>query len=73
MDIDGNALLLSFVIGGVGFVCFGYGKRQGEVAPMVAGLGLIIFPYFVSNLLLMAGIAVAIVAALVTVVKLSRS
>ena len=73
MDIDGNALLLSFAIGGVGFVCFGYGKRQGEVFPMVAGLALMIFPYFVSNLLVMGGIALAIVAALVAVTKLSKS
>ena len=72
MDIDGNALLLSFAIGGVGFVCFAYGKKQGELPPMVAGLVLMIFPYFVSSLLLMAGIAAGVLALLALVVRLSR-
>ena len=64
MDVDGNALLLSFAIGGAGFVCFAYGKKQGAILPMIAGLVLMIFPYFVSNLLVMAGIAVAVLALL---------
>jgi hypothetical protein len=64
MDIDGNALLLSFAIGGAGFVCFAYGKKQGAILPMIAGLVLLVFPYFVSSLLLMAGIAIAVLALL---------
>ena len=72
MDIDGNAILLSFAIGGAGFVCFAYGKKQGELAPMVAGLVLMIFPYFVSNLLLMGGIAAGVLALMMVVIKASR-
>jgi hypothetical protein len=58
--MDDNALLLSFALGGVGFVLFVYGKRQGRVPQMLAGLILLVFPYFVSSLLLMAGIAAGV-------------
>ncbi len=70
MNLDGNALLLSLVIGSVGFVCFAYGKRQGRVPPMIAGAILLVYPYFVSDLLAMAAVAVAVLALLWTAVRL---
>ena len=70
MNLDGNALLLSLVVSSVGFVCLAYGKRQGRVPQMVAGLTLIVFPYFVSNLLVMALVAVAVLALLTVMVRL---
>ena len=70
MDFDANVLLASFAVGGVGFVCFAYGKRQGRVPQMIAGLILCGFPYFVSNLWLMGGIAAGVLGALWLVVKL---
>jgi hypothetical protein len=68
--IDGNAVLLSMVIGGIGFVAFAYGKKQSRYPQMVAGLLLMGYPYFVSNVWAMLGIGAAIVAALFVVVKL---
>ncbi len=70
MDLDANAILASFAIGGAGFVAFAYGKKQGRLPHMVAGLALMVFPYFVSNLLLMGGIAGALLALLWLVVRL---
>lgn len=61
MAIDANSLLLSLAISSVGFVFFVYGKKQGRLPQMVAGLALMLFPYFVTNLLAMALVAVAIV------------
>ncbi len=69
MDIDANALLASLLIGSVGFVCLAYGKKQGRFPQMLAGLVLLVFPYFVSNLWLMLGIASAVVAVLWLAVK----
>jgi hypothetical protein len=69
VDFDANALLASLVIGAVGFVAFAYGKRQGRLPQMLAGLVLLIFPYFVSNVLLMLGIAAAVLAALWVAVR----
>jgi hypothetical protein len=61
MALDANSLLLSLAISSVGFVFFMYGKRQARLPQMVAGLALMLFPYFVTNLLAMALVAVAIV------------
>jgi hypothetical protein len=70
MDFDANALLASIVIGCIGFVAFVYGKRQSRIPHMVAGVALMAYPYFVSNVFIMAGIAVALLGALWLVVRL---
>jgi hypothetical protein len=70
VDFDANAILLSLLIGSVGFVSFAYGKRQGRVPQMLAGLVLMAYPYFVSNLWLMGGIGAAVCGALWLVIRL---
>jgi hypothetical protein len=70
VDLDANAILASLAIGLVGFAIFVYGKRQGRFPHMLAGVVLMVFPYFVPNLLLMTGIAAATVASLWLVVHL---
>ncbi len=70
MPIDGNALLLSLAVGCVGLACFVYGKRQGRFPQMIAGAALSIYPYFVSNLLAMAAIAVGVLVLLWVAVRL---
>lgn len=69
MDIDANALLASFVPSSIGLVLLMYGKRQGRAPHMVVGLVLMIYPYFVSNILLMFGIAAVLVAGLSLAVR----
>jgi hypothetical protein len=64
MSFDANALLLSFVFSGIGFVCFVYGKRQSRFPHMLAGILLMAYPYFVSNLYAMSAVGVAILALL---------
>jgi len=56
MDLDANALLLSLAIGSVGLGFFVYGKKQGRLPQMAAGVLLLVYPYFISNLLVMAAI-----------------
>jgi hypothetical protein len=63
MDLSSGALFLSLVIGAVGAGLFIYGKKQGRLPQMVGGLVLSVYPYFISNLWVMAGIAVAVVVA----------
>jgi hypothetical protein len=70
MNLDGNALLVSLVIGSVGFVSFVYGKRQQRLPQMVVGLALMGFPYFISSIPWMFGIAVALVGTLWLMVRL---
>ncbi len=64
MSFDANTLIASFVIGSIGLVAFLYGKRQNRIPQMVAGVALIAYPYFVSNVFVMIGIAVALLAAM---------
>ena len=70
LDLDANSLLLSLLIGCVGFVCFAYGKRQGRFPQMLAGVILAIYPYFVSNLIAMGAIAVAVLALMALAIRL---
>jgi hypothetical protein len=60
MDLDANVLLLSLAIGTVGFAIFVYGKKQGRLPQMAAGVLLIAYPYFVSNLVVMGALAAVI-------------
>lgn len=64
MDLDANSLLASLLIGLVGAACFMYGKKQGRFPQMLVGATLVIYPYFVSNLMLMVAIAVGMLVAL---------
>jgi hypothetical protein len=61
MDLDANSLLASMVVSGVGFVFLSYGKKQSRLPQMLTGLILMIFPYFVSNVALMGGIATGVI------------
>ncbi len=49
-----------FGIFGLGF--FSYGKKQQAVVPLCTGIALFIFPYFVSNLYLLVGIGIGLMA-----------
>lgn len=62
MDLDANALLASLLVGSIGLVAFIYGKRQSRPPQLVVGLVLMIYPYFVSNVLVMLGIAFVLLA-----------
>jgi hypothetical protein len=56
------ALLWGLLFGSIGLGFFIYGKRQKLVVPLVCGLVLMIFPYFISNTILLVAIGVALVA-----------
>jgi len=45
---------------GLGFAI--YGRRQGAVVPLICGVGLMVYPYFVSNVMLLVGIGVLLIA-----------
>jgi hypothetical protein len=44
-------LIAGLLFGSIGFVAFVYGKRLSLWRPMLLGLGLMIFPYFVEGAL----------------------
>ncbi|SNS57183.1 hypothetical protein SAMN05216255_2653 [Pseudomonas segetis] len=51
MDIQ--AILWGLLFGSIGLGFFIYGRKHNRTIPFVCGLGLMIFPYFVSNTLLL--------------------
>jgi hypothetical protein len=70
MNLDGNAILASLLIGTVGAALFVYGKKQGRFPQMLAGAVMVLYPYFVPNVLVMIAVAGALVAALWLAVRL---
>src|SRR5207248_10757388 len=52
-------LIGGFIFGSIGFVAFVYGKRMNLGKMMLAGLALMIFPYFVENMSILYGIGSA--------------
>ena len=56
-----SSLLWGLLFGSIGLAYFVYGKRQRAVVPLVCGMALMAFPYFVSNTLLLVGIGVVLV------------
>ena len=47
--MDSQSLFWGLIFGSIGLGYFVYGKKQRSVVPLVCGLGLMVFPYFVSN------------------------
>ena len=39
------------LFGGIGFVAFSYGKKNALFRPMIIGLALMLYPYFVPGIL----------------------
>jgi len=60
--VDTASLLWGLLFGSIGLGFFIYGKRQKAVVPLVCGVTLMIFPYFIANSILLVTIGVALVA-----------
>ncbi len=50
MDFSFGYLFSSFVIGMFGFGFFLYGKKSGAILPLMVGIVLMIYPFFITNL-----------------------
>jgi len=59
---DTAQLMWSMLFGAVGMGLFIYGKKQRAAIPLLAGMALLVFPYFVSNLYLLLIIGAALTA-----------
>jgi len=56
------SLLLGVVFGAVGLAYFVYGKKQQRFVPLLCGIGLMVFPYFMSNTVLLVVVGLALSA-----------
>jgi hypothetical protein len=57
-------LFLSLIPSSIGFVLFVYGKKQERWPQLVAGLLLMVYPYFTDSIAALVGVGIAIVAGL---------
>lgn len=57
-----SGLIGGVLFGGIGFVAFIYGKRNTEVRPMIIGILLMGYPYFIRNtiVLYLAGVVLTV-------------
>jgi hypothetical protein len=69
MDFDVGALLVSFLISGIGFVLLSYGRKMQRVPQIAAGLVLMISPYFTPGIVWPLAIALGVLALLWLAVK----
>lgn len=57
-----TTLIIGIVTSAIGVGYFIYGKRQTKYAPLLAGLALCVYPYFVDSVTLLVVIGVALTA-----------
>ncbi len=55
-------LLWGVLFGAVGLGFFVYGKKQKAIVPLVCGLALMAFPYFISNTVLLVAFGALLMA-----------
>jgi hypothetical protein len=60
--LNASSLLWGVLFGSIGLGFLIYGRKQRAVVPLVCGLALMIFPYFVSNTILLVVIGVGLMA-----------
>jgi hypothetical protein len=60
--VDSSTLLWGLLYGSIGMGYFVYGKKQQRVVALLSGVGLMVFPYFISNAWLSIVIGVALMA-----------
>jgi len=54
-------IIWGFFFGSIGLGFFMYGKKQKALVPLISGIGLMVFPYLVSNvyILVISGIVLS--------------
>ena len=69
-SFDPTWIFLSMIPAGIGFVLFVYGKKQERWPHLVAGIAMMVYPYFTSTITVMTAVGVVICVALWYVVRI---
>ncbi len=62
MSMSVGQLLWGVVFSSIGVGYFIYGKKQGSLIPLLCGIALMAYVYFISNVYLLVAVGVAISA-----------
>ena len=57
-----STLMWGIIFGSIGLGFFVYGKKQKAIIPILSGIGLMVFPYFISNIYIMILSGIVLVA-----------
>jgi len=57
-----STLMWGMLFGSIGLGFLVYGKKQKAVIPLICGLALIVFPYFISNIYILVLSAIVLIA-----------
>ena len=60
--VDMTSLFLAVLFGSVGLGFFMYGRKQSAIVPLACGVALMIYPYFISNVILLVVVGVVLMA-----------
>jgi predicted membrane protein len=61
-QLNTSSLLWGLLFGSIGLGFLIYGRKQRAVVPLICGLTLMVFPYFVSNTILLVVIGIVLIA-----------
>ena len=61
--MTGTTLAIGLLTGAIGVGYFMYGKRQTKFVPLLAGMALCVYPYFVDSALWLVVIGAVLLAA----------
>lgn len=60
--LNTSLLLWGVLFSSIGFGFFIYGKKQKVIVPLICGLTLMIYPYFISNSVLLVTVGIILMA-----------
>jgi len=60
--MNASTLMWGMIFGSVGLGFFVYGKKQKTIIPFLSGIGLLVFPYFISNVFILVITGIVLVA-----------
>jgi len=58
-----STLLIGIITGALGLAYIAYGRRQTKFAPLIAGVSLCAYPYFIDSLVWLCVVGVLLLAA----------
>ncbi|HLX30924.1 MAG TPA: hypothetical protein VKV24_20805 [Casimicrobiaceae bacterium] len=61
--MNSTSLIIGIFTGAIGVGYFMYGKRQARFAPLIAGMLLCVYPYFVTGVVWLVVVGAALMAA----------
>jgi hypothetical protein len=60
--MDTATIMWGVILGSIGLGFFVYGKKQKAAIPLLSGIGLMVLPYFISNLYLLILSSIILIA-----------